>query len=135
MPLLKSTEIPLNDNELALEKYIELIESDKIIMVVLGNSISIQDGVELADELAETSPTGEKRWVMWVKNHEVLKEKLEPILTEANIIEDDTPYQKIKAFCLTRPDRKALSRIHKNGAMDFVGLEGLFVEAEGASVI
>ncbi len=135
MALQKTTEIPLNDKELALKEYAELIESDKIIMVVLGNSASIQAGVDLADELADTSPTGEKRWVMWVKNYEVLKEKLKPVLKKAKIIEDDTPYEDIKAFCLTRPERKALSRVHKNGAMDFVRLEGLFVEAERGSII
>ena len=134
MDLKRTTLIPLDDSTLALEQYNQLISSDKIIMVVLGISDAIEEGVALADELTETSPTNENRWVMWVKNHTVLKTKLEPILRAANIIGDDTPYEEIKAFCLTRPGRKAQSRVHKNGEMDFVRLESLFVEAETASV-
>ena len=134
MSLLKTTVIPLDNDTLAKEQYDDLIQSDKIIMVVLGNSETIIKGVELADELADTSPTGENRWVMWVKDHIVLKDKLELILVENNIIIPDTPYEEIKAFCLTRPDRKVLSRVHKNGQMDFVRLEFLFIEAEAASI-
>lgn len=135
MNLKKTTVIPLDDNTLALEQYDKLITSDKIIMVVLGTSDALEEGVALADILAGTSPTNENRWVMWVKNHTVLKAELELILIAANIIQDDTPYEEIKAFCLTRPGRKALSRVHKNGEMDFVRVESLFVEAETASVI
>ena len=142
MPLVNTTIIPIKDDtltedeykELILKLYNDLFTSEKIILVVLGVSEAIEKGVELADELADTSPTNEKRWVMWVKDPAVLKEQLEPILLAANIILDDTPYEEIKAFCLTKPDRKALSRVHKNGEMDFVRLEALFVEAEKASV-
>lgn len=134
MPLLNTTEIPLNDKATALNLYKTLFKSKMILMLVLGNSTSVQTGVELADELADTSPTGEKRHVVWIKNHEVLKGELESILKKANIIVDETPYQEIKAFCLSHPKREALSRIHKNGSMDFVRLESLFVEAEKASI-
>ncbi|MDO7173832.1 hypothetical protein [Mariniflexile sp. AS56] len=134
MPLLKTTEIPLNDDVLAQQMYQELTQSDKILMVILGDSESIKKGVNLADELTDTSPTNENRWVMWIKNHTVLKPQLQSILIEAQIIQDGTPYEEIKTFCLTRPNRKALSRIHKNGEMDFTRLESLFVEAEKASI-
>ncbi len=62
MALLRTTEIPLDDNTLALKQYIELIESDKIIMVILGVSDTIQKGIILADKLARqitrTKPCG-----------------------------------------------------------------------------
>lgn len=135
MAFLKTTEITMDNNDIALDEYTALIDSDKIIMVILGNSDSIKEGVDLADELAETSPTDENRWVMWIKNHVVLKQQLETILTQANILEDDTPYEEIKTFCMTHPEHNVLSRVHKNGEMDFSRLEDLFVEAEEASDI
>ncbi len=134
MPLLKTTVISSDDNALALEQYNALIQSDKIIMVVLGNSETIIEGVELADELADTSPTDENRWLMWVKNHIMLKDKLEPILKESEIVRQGMSYEEVKVFCLTRPERKVLSRVHKNGQMDFARLEFLFIEAEEASI-
>lgn len=134
MPLLKTTIIPLDDSARALEQYDELLQSDKIIMVVLGNTETIAEGVALADELADTSPTNENRWVMWVQNHVILRDELEHILEENNVITPDTPYEEVKAFCLTRSERNVLSRIHKNGEMDFVRLELLYVEAEEASI-
>jgi hypothetical protein len=71
---------------------------------------------------------------MWVKNHVVLKDKLEPFLITAKVIQDDTPYEEIKCFCLTLGPREANSRIHKNGVMDFIRLEHLYVEAESQSL-
>ena len=103
-------------------------------MVILGNSTTIKEGVNKADLRADSSPGGFTRWVMWVADHVALKDKLEAILDEANIILDSTPYEEIKAFCLTQSPRKANSRVHKNGALDNVRILQLFTEAESESL-
>ena len=129
MPLHRTTIIPLDNNADAARKYQELIDSDKIIMVVLGTTEAIDRGVSLADKLARQIATNEELWVLWIKDHIVLKNKLVVILKSAGIIQNDTPYEEIKAFCLSKNPRKATSRIHKNGAMTPFRLTLLFREA------
>ena len=129
MPLSQTTIIPLDNNADAEQQYIKLINSNKIIMVVLGSTDAIQRGVTLADKLARQITTNEELWVLWIGNHSVLKNKLEVILKSAGIIQNETPYEEIKAFCLSKNPRKATSRIHKNGAMSPFKLTLLFREA------
>ncbi len=69
MSLLKTTKIPLDNNELALAKYTELIESNKSIILFLGNSESIQKGLTLADKLVRLITANETLWVMLAGNH------------------------------------------------------------------
>ena len=134
MALLYTTEIPLDDLSKAEQLYQQLHDENCILMVVLGNTEATVKGVQTADDLASTSPGGFKRKIMWIKNHVVLKDKLEPFLITAKVIQDDTPYEEIKCFCLTLGPRKANSRIHKNGVMDFIRLEHLYVESESQSL-
>ena len=129
MALLNTTEIPLDDNVRALDKYTELIESDKIIMIILGDSDTIQKGLILADKLARQISTNQNLWVMWVGNHIVLKNKLISILQAASTILDNTTYKEIKAFCLTKKPRQANTRIHLNGALSPFRLTKLYREA------
>ncbi len=133
MSLVNTIIIPLDDPVTAAQEYSAALHSQKVLLIILGDSDSIQSGIELADELADTSPLGIPRGVLWVANHITLKDEIAPILEAAGIIQHDTPYEEIKAFCLTTPDREANSRVHKNGVLDFVRLEHLFVEAEANS--
>ncbi len=142
MALVNTTVIPLDKKTLTEEQYQnlvkqqyqDLIDSDKIIMVILGNSDTIIKAVDKADLRADSSPGGFTRWVMWVGNHMVLKDKLEVILNTSGIIQDGTPYEEIKAFCLTQSPRKANTRVHKNGTLDNVQILQLFTEAEAQSL-
>lgn len=134
MALLNTTIINIQDEAVAKQQYDNLNTQKCILMVVLGDSENIAEGVSLADELADTSPGGFTRKVMWVKDFVTLRSELEPYLTAASIIEDDTPYEEIKVFCLSLKPRRANSRIHKNGQMTFVKLEKLYVEAESQSI-
>lgn len=129
MSLQNTTEIPLNDDALALRMYQQLIDSDKIIMVILGDSSSIQKGLILADKLTRQITTNETLVVMWIGNHTTLKNELEPILKTADIIQVDTPYKEIKAFCFTKYPRKVNTRIHLNGSLSPFRLTKLFREA------
>ncbi len=129
MPLNQTTIISLDNNIDAEQQYIKLANSNKIIMVVLGDTDAIQQGVILADKLARQITTNEELWVLWIGNHSVLKNKFEVILKSAGIIQNKTPYEEIKAFCLSKNPRKAASRIHKNGTMSPFRLTLLFREA------
>ncbi len=66
---------------------------------------------------------------MWVGNHIVLKDELVSILHATSIILDDTPYEEIKAFCLTKKPRQANTRIHLNGALSPFRLTKIYREA------
>ena len=129
MALQNTTTIDLTNPTAALNQYNDLMATDKIVMVILGDSPSVTAGIQLADNLARQITTNETLWVMAVGNHTVLKAQLEQILHEANIIQDDTPYEEIKAFCLTKAPRKANSRIHLNGSLDPIRLTQLYREA------
>lgn len=129
MALQNTTTIDLTNPTTALNQYNDLMATDKIVMVILGDSPSVAAGIQLADNLARQITTNETLWVMAVGNHTVLKTQLEQILNEANIIQDDTPYEEIKAFCLSKAPRKADSRIHLNGSLDPIRLTQLYREA------
>lgn len=129
MALENTTTIDTNDAAKALQAYQDLMATTKIVMVILGDSPSVEAGIKLADKLARQITTNETLWVMAVGNHTTLKAQLEPILNAASIIQDDTPYEEIKAFCLTKAPRKANSRIHLNGSMDPLRLTQLYREA------
>ena len=80
--------INLQDQAEAEQQYQALHDENAILMVVLGNSDAIAAGVQTADNLAPTSPGGFTRKVMWVQNHTMLKDKLEPFLHAADIIDN-----------------------------------------------
>ena len=140
MALVNTTIFSSDDDDTALQQYLNLIESENILMVILGDSESMfkkgeggeldTGAVWLASRLTSASPGGFKRWVLWMKDHKVLKDKLEPILDESGHIKADTPYEEIKAFCLTKTKRKAVSRVHKNSALDPITILELYSEAE-----
>ena len=129
MALQRTTVIPLNDPAGAKTQYDDLLASAKIVMVILGDSPSVTPGVELADKRARQITTNEELWVMYVGDHSTLKADLEPFLQDAGAIQDDTPYEEIKAFCLSRAPRKAQSRVHKNGSLTVLRIDLLFREA------
>ncbi len=129
MALDNTTIIDLSNAQTASQQYNDLINTQKIIMVILGDSPSVSAGIKLADNLARQITTNESLWVMAIGNHAMLKAELEQILDAAGIIEDDTPYSEIKAFCLTKTPRKANSRIHLNGSLDPLRLTRLYREA------
>jgi hypothetical protein len=132
-----------DDDATALQQYSDLIKSENILMVILGDSESLfkkGEGEELdtgvvwlAGQLTGASPNGFKRWVLWMKDHIVLKDKLEAILDASGHIKADTPYEEIKAFCLTKTTRKAVSRVHKNSVLDPITILELYLEAESES--
>lgn len=129
MALQRTTTINLTDSSAAKTQYDDLMASSKIVMVILGDSPSVNDGVILADKRARQLTTNEKLWVMYVGNHTTLKAELAPFLHDASIIRGDTPYEEIKAFCLSRAPRKAESRVHINGALKTFKIDLLFREA------
>ncbi len=131
MALENTTTINLIDPIKALAQYKDLLitNTDKIVMVILGDSPGVPAGVILADKLARQITTNENLWVMEVGNHTMLKTELEQILNTAGIIQDETPYDEIKAFCLTKGARLANSRIHLQGSLSPARLTHLFREA------
>jgi hypothetical protein len=129
MPLQNTTAIPLSDANSAEQQFQQLIQSEKILMVILGDSDAIQEGLILADKLARQITTNETLWVLYIGDHIALNNKLKPILETAGIIQDGTPYEDIKAFCLTKNPRKANTRIHLNGSLSPFRLTKLYREA------
>lgn len=127
--LRRTTIIDLNDTAKAESQFNQLDGSNKIVMVILGDSPSINPGVELADRKAWQMETNETLWVMYVGNHTTLKAQLEPFLTAANALDADTPYEEIKAFCLSRAPRKAQTRVHMQGRLTAFKVENMFDEA------
>ncbi len=142
MALPNTTIFPLDNSAADLAEYSKLIDSDKILMVILGDSEALfkkgegtaldTGAVWLASQLTNASPGGFKRWVLWIKDHTTLKEKLEPILDASGHIKTHTPYEEIKAFCLTKKPRKAPSRIHEIAILDPITILELYLEAESS---
>lgn len=109
----------------------ELLETNNILLFIIGNSEAISDWVQIADQLAPTSPTGINRKVVWIVNHNILNEQLEIKLSDSG---SDISYDQVLSFCLTLlPNRTAHTILDQNSQLGYVVLEHLYIEAESHS--
>ena len=74
MNLKRTTIIPLDDPTLAKTIFDSYIERDMmILMVIVGDTDTIRKAIPKADNLAKKVYFNMERWILWVRNHTVLK--------------------------------------------------------------
>ena len=85
MNLKRTTIIPLDDDDLAQSIFDAFLEKEfMILMVVLGDTETIRKALPKADNLASKEYFNMERWVLWIRNHNVLSETLKAQLAESD---------------------------------------------------
>jgi len=130
MNLKRTTIIPLDDASLAASIFNSFIEKEMmILMVIIGDTQKIRESILKADNLAKLSYFNMERWVLWIRDHQTLRETLSTKLSES----DDpinTPYDDIQSFCFSPILDKATAAIHKDVSLNYASLQQVFYKAQ-----
>lgn len=135
MNLKRTTIIPLDDTALATSIFKALIEKEMmIVMIILGDTTTIRKAIDKADKLAQLSYFNMERWVLWVRNHDVLAQTLKKHLKATDAEDSDQPFENIKCFCFSPVLDQIEGIILKNGKLNFASLQKSFFEAQSHDV-
>ena len=100
-------------------------------MIIIGNTPTFPKALDIADYLAqEGGAFGTERWVLWVKDHSIIKSTVELILAESKAKRSERKFETMKCFCLSPVSHKIEGIILKNAVLDYESLERSFSLAE-----
>ena len=133
MAYKRTTEVP-NDPVKAKAIYDDIKKIKLMtIMVIIGNTVTFKDAITKADNLAGVKDLKDlktTRWVLWVKDHDIVRSTLALILAESKAERSNREFDEIKCFCLSPKRHDVEGIILKNGTLDYVSLRLSFLKAE-----
>lgn len=130
MNFKRTTIIPIEDKELAKLIFDSYIEKEfMILMIILGDSETIRESLFKADNLATQTYFNMERWVLWIRDYEVLKDTLIAQL-KANPNNIEFEYENVKCFCFSPIKDVATGIIQKNGRLSYLTLQRSFFQAQ-----
>ncbi|MCH2488525.1 MAG: hypothetical protein MK211_00120 [Flavobacteriales bacterium] len=131
MSLERTTIIPLDDPDQATELFNNAIDRLKTtVMFIIGNTETVQEAIPNADHWAGETLIDLERWVVWLRDHEILKTEMQQLLENTFDPDFDEPYDTIKCFCLSPISKRAIGFILKNGSLANVRLLLSFAKVE-----
>ncbi|MCW5520646.1 hypothetical protein J1N09_12400 [Aureitalea sp. L0-47] len=134
MNLKRTTIIPTDDPNLAKQLFQSFIEKEMLVlMIIIGDTDTIRTAMPTADSLAHKIYFNMERWVLWVRDYEVLRGTLEQKLAESPNTKD-MDYDDIKCFSLSPIQDLADGVIQKNGVLDYVSLQQSFFKAQSDDI-
>jgi len=135
MNFKRTTIIPLDDSKLAKEIFTSYIEKDMMnLMIIIGDTDSIRSAIRKADNLAQRSYFDMERWVLWVRNHEVLEETLKKHLKLSDAENSDRDYEDIKCLCFSPIKDQVEGIVLKKGTLNYASLQQSFFKAQSHDV-
>lgn len=135
MNLKRTTLIPLDDVALATSIFNSFIDKEMmIIMIIIGDTSTIRKSITKADKLAQLSYFNMERWVLWVRNHDIIADILKKHLKASEAENTDEAYENIKCFCFSPIQDQVEGVILKNGKLTFASLQQSFFKAQSHDV-
>jgi len=135
MNLKRTTIIPLDDAALAESIFKSFIEKEMmIIMVIIGDTETVREAIPKADNLAQLSYFKMERWVLWLRNYEILSETLKVHLKVSDAENADEDYDNIKCFCFSPILDQIDGVILKNGQLSYASLQQSFFRAQSHDI-
>lgn len=131
MALTRTTTLPVED-PIAAEQLLnaDLAKANTTIMFIIGDSDAVNEDISRADFWANEVLIDFERWVVWVKDRDLLKDKISELLQNSDDPDPDKDYNDVKCFCLSPVNRKATGVIHKNVELTDFRLSRSFILAE-----
>ena len=135
MPLERTTIVP-DDPIAAKAIYDEQVAHEKrTIMVIIGNTQTVEDAIAVADGLAHlVNPGGFNRWVLWAKDHDIVEDTLALIIAESKDRRSNKDFNEFKCFCISPVSRQVDGIILKNGNLGALRLRHAFIKTEKLDV-
>lgn len=135
MNLKRTTIIPLDDAALAESIFKSFIEKEMmIIMVIIGDTETVREAIPKADNLAQLSYFKMERWVLWLRNYDILSETLKGHLKASDAENADEDYDNIKCFCFSPILDQIDGVILKNGQLSYASLQQSFFRAQSHDI-
>ena len=130
MNFKRTTIIPLDDKPLAKLIFDAFINKEfMILMVILGDTESIREALPKADNLATKIYFGMERWVLWIRDYEILEATIKAQLTALDE-HKEVEYNDVKCFCFSPVLDAATGFILKNGRLNYASLQQSFFKAQ-----
>jgi hypothetical protein len=105
-----------------------------IIMVIIGDTSTIREAIPKADNLAQLSYFKMERWVLWLRNHDILSDTLKGHLKVSETEHADEDYGNIKCFCFSPILDQIDGIILKNGQLSYASLQQSFFRAQSHDI-
>lgn len=131
MTLKRTTIIP-DDPKKAKAIYDDQIsKANRTIMVIIGDTETVKKAIPVADREAQKKPfDNAERWVLWAKDHLIVKDTLELILADSKAERSDRDFDQFKCFCLSPVTHKVDGIILKKGRLSSPRIRLSFSKAE-----
>jgi hypothetical protein len=131
MPLSRTTILPVDDpNSAEILLDTDLARPATTLMFIIGDTDAINSDISRADYWANEVLIDFDRWVVWVKDRELLRVKISALLDNSDDPDTGMDYDDIKCFSLSPVSRKATGVIHKNVELTDFRLSRSFILAE-----
>lgn len=131
----RTTIVPLDDPALAESIFKAFIEQEMmIIMVIIGDTPSIREAIPKADNLAQLSYFNMERWVLWLRNHDILSHTLKSHLADSMAEHSDVAYTEIQCFCFSPILDQVEGIILTTGQLSYASLQQSFFKAQSHDV-
>lgn len=135
MNLKRTTIIPLDDAALAESIFKSFLEKEMmIIMVIIGDTATVREAIPKADNLAQLSYFKMERWVLWLRNYDILSKTLKQHLRDSEADNSDEEYTNIKCFCFSPILDQIDGIILKNGQLSYASLQQSFFRAQSHDI-
>lgn len=122
------------DPAIAKTEFTKVFKENKktTIMIILGNTDTIFKSMNKANARARDKygNPGFERWVIWIKDHDLLKEHVQPLLLNSADPKASRPFEIIKCFCLSPKTHQAAGVILHKGKLNSTRFTAAFVKAE-----
>ena len=131
MNLKRTTIIPLDDTALAKAIFDAFIQREfMILMIILGDTDTIREALPKADNLATKAYFNMERWVLWVRNHDILQDPLKERIQNSDDPNASADYLDIKCVCFSPVIDHPAGIILKNGQLNYASLQQSFFKAQ-----
>jgi len=135
MNLKRTTIIPLDDSALAESIFKSFIEKEMmIVMVIIGDTSTVREAITKADKLAQLSYFKMERWVLWLRDYDILSQTLKAHLKASDAEHADEAYDNIKCFCFSPVLDQIDGIILKNGQLSYASLQQSFFRAQSHDI-
>jgi len=135
MNFKRTTIISFDDFALAESIFKSFIKKElMIIMVIIVDNQTVRDAIAKADNLAHLSYFKLERWVLWLRNHDILSKILKKHLKLSDANHPDELYNEIKCFCFSPILDQIDGIILKNGQLFYASLQKSFFSAQSHDI-
>jgi hypothetical protein len=131
----RTTIVSSTETQIVEQKLAEfLARKGLVLMIIIGDFNTNNKSIDRANQVANASEFGVKRWVLHLPNPELLQDKLIALLENSNIPKVDQNFDNLSCFCLSHIRQRVGGIVYDQGYLKYQTLINSFNDAQNIDV-